>query len=258
MKKITKALLILMMGLLMFGCFGDDDDDEVSKTDLAAAITTAQALHDSKTEGTEPGNVAVGAKATFQTVITAAKVVNDKEDATQDAVDAEVAALATATTAFNATIVPSENTGTDLVNQDFAGTLSSDWTKWQEGGAVDFSIVDGALSMNVTAVHASNTYDPKVLLGNINFVTGTEYTVSLKAKSTVARDIKINIGRSLDADPWFVAYKTDAETISLTTEMQTFTFTFTCNDTGNLPGLFIFELGAGALATITVDDILIK
>jgi hypothetical protein len=71
-------------------------------TALNALIAEAQALHDSAEEGTQPGNYAVGSKATLQAAIDA--VVVTEEDG-QLAIDAAFATLNAALNAFKAGLV---------------------------------------------------------------------------------------------------------------------------------------------------------
>lgn len=137
MKKIKSGLLtlILMMASLTFifvSCDKDDDDAVVDKTELDAAITAADALIESTTEGTADGQYLPGSKADFQLVIDAAEVVYANVNATQTDVDNTVIALDAATDAYNDNIVSAiapddliahwtfdEGTGTTVA--DFSG-----------------------------------------------------------------------------------------------------------------------------------------
>lgn len=73
----------------------------VSKTNLASAITAAQAKHDAAVEGTLNGQYKAGSKSPFQTAINAAKAVNTDACVLQAAVDAALTALNTAETNFD-------------------------------------------------------------------------------------------------------------------------------------------------------------
>lgn len=77
----------------------------VDKTALATAISDAEALIGSKTVGEVVGNVPQAAVDAFQSVIDAAIRVNTNTAATQDKIDAQVAALAEATAAFNNAVI---------------------------------------------------------------------------------------------------------------------------------------------------------
>ena len=68
---------------------------------LTKAISDATTLIGSKKVAAANGNVPKGAKDYFQILITVAEKVNENVAASQSEVDAQVAALATATTTFN-------------------------------------------------------------------------------------------------------------------------------------------------------------
>jgi len=73
----------------------------VDKTALIAAISDATTLLESKTVGAANGNVPKGAKDYFQILISVAEKINENKESTQLEVDAQVTAIATATTIFN-------------------------------------------------------------------------------------------------------------------------------------------------------------
>jgi hypothetical protein len=75
------------------------------KAALVTAIDNATALIESKTVGTAVGNVSQTAADALQSVIDAATAVNINKASTQPEVDAQVAALTTATTNFNNAII---------------------------------------------------------------------------------------------------------------------------------------------------------
>jgi len=72
---------------------------------LVAAISDAEALIESKTVGTEVGNVPQVAKDTLQSAVTTASAISIDIAATQADADAQIAALATATTNFNNAVI---------------------------------------------------------------------------------------------------------------------------------------------------------
>jgi len=76
-----------------------------NKTVLTNAISTATTLLESKTVGIEVENVPKVAKTAFQSLIDAATAVNTNAEATQAEVDAQVVAIATATTNFNDAVI---------------------------------------------------------------------------------------------------------------------------------------------------------
>jgi len=72
---------------------------------LVAAINDATILIGSKTVGAAIGNVPQGAKDAFQSEITIATVISTDATATQEEADAQIIALATATTNFNNAVI---------------------------------------------------------------------------------------------------------------------------------------------------------
>lgn len=81
---------------------------KVEKGTLTIAINVATALLNSKTIGTEVGNVPQAAHDAFNAVIEAASTVAADTNATQAAVDSAVIALKKATTIFNRSVIPNQ------------------------------------------------------------------------------------------------------------------------------------------------------
>ncbi len=71
---------------------------------LSRVITNAQNKYNNATEGTSPGNYAVGSKATLLSAINAASLLTSSD--AQSTVDAMVTTLNTAITTFDAAVVP--------------------------------------------------------------------------------------------------------------------------------------------------------
>ncbi len=150
MKKIKLGLLtvILIMGstLVFVNCSKDDDEVKVTKTELQAAITAADALIASTTEGTAEGQYLPGSKVAFMAIIIAAEVVNGNPAATQTDVDNTVIALAAATVAYNDNIV-------EAIAPD---ALMGHWT-FDEGAGTTLSDFSGN-SFNGTLMDGSSTW----------------------------------------------------------------------------------------------------
>ncbi len=95
--------------------------------------------------------------------------------------------------------------------------------------------------------------------GSIQFVAGETYRVTFDAKASIAGDFALQIGSSI---PSWVAYH--SETLSVTTDMQTFTVDFTLDAAGDFtsPAQFKLELGnlfAGAqTGQFVLDNVLIQ
>lgn len=145
----TVILLMVASTFMLDSCKKDKDEDVVVKTALETAITNANALLASTSEGFADGQYLPGSQATFQAVITAAQVVFNDDNATQTEVDNTVIALAAATVAYNANIVAaiapealvghwtfddgSGTTLTDYSGNEFDGTLMDGSATWLGG-----------------------------------------------------------------------------------------------------------------------------
>ena len=78
----------------------------VDKSELIAAINSAQDAYDNAVEGNDPGQYPASAKEAFLTAINAANLVYANPDATQTEVNNEVEALAEAKAIFDASVIP--------------------------------------------------------------------------------------------------------------------------------------------------------
>ncbi|HEY8804144.1 MAG TPA: glycoside hydrolase family 30 beta sandwich domain-containing protein, partial [Clostridium sp.] len=91
----------------------------VDKTALTTAIGNATTLLGSKIVGVAVGNIPQAAKDAFQSAITAATAVNANTSATKADVDAQVAALETATTNFNSAVIVAPESVKSVWYQNF-------------------------------------------------------------------------------------------------------------------------------------------
>lgn len=148
----------------------------------------------------------------------------------------------------------SNNTSNLITNGDFASALGSEWETWGEGGNISLAIENEELVADVTSVHPDNTYDPKVFQAGIDLEDGADYVLSFDARADIARDITVNIGEQLDADPWFNIVGGD-HIKSLTTGMQTYTIEFTADMSTASSADIIFELGTGDATTYYIDNV---
>ena len=135
-----------------------------------------------------------------------------------------------------------------VMNPGFDMTGWSTWAQnWGAVGGISTEIVNGELVVDVTAIGESN-WSVQLFQEGIALVPGTEYTITFDAKSSVARDINLVLITDVE----------NRETFSLTTEMTTYTFTFTYNGSATT-GKIDFEFGvigtAPVPAVITLDNI---
>ncbi len=88
---------------------------EVDKTQLIAAISSAETIYDNATVGTQPGQYPQAAKDTFRAAIDAAIAIRDNTDATQAQVDDEVTALNNAVQTFQASVITEPDVNKDAL-----------------------------------------------------------------------------------------------------------------------------------------------
>ncbi len=139
-----------------------------------------------------------------------------------------------------------------VVNGDFENTGWNLWFQdWDEGNGLanaTYEIVDGEMVVTIGALGDHN-WSVQFFQEGISIAEGTEYTITFDAKADSPRDINLKFIDANNDEFLYVA--------SLTTEMQTFTYTFTYDGTAE-SGKIDFELGVIGDATagvITFDNI---
>lgn len=161
---------------------------------------------------------------------------------------------------------PEQVEGQMLINPDFsAGT--GGWTDpavnyVADGAAMEITAEDGALKVDVVA--GSNVYTPRFGQMNVPFENGKTYEITFKAKSSVEKEINLQVGELLTSAPWFTDFKPGlAISKVITTEWATYSYKFTMNQPEeNTRGGILFELGTfggqKVDATLWFDDITIE
>jgi cytochrome c oxidase assembly protein Cox11 len=168
---------------------------------------------------------------------------------------AKVMFLLGKTSAFAASTVTIDDVVLSVLVQDeLVKNPEFDQTGWGthvhiwDGATADatFEIINGEMVIDIANVSSTN-WHIQLFQDGITLVPGTEYTITFKAKASVARDINVVL----------IAGAEYRQTVSLTTEMQTFSYTFTYDGTATTGKLdFEFGLINGATAGIvTLDDI---
>jgi hypothetical protein len=136
--------------------------------------------------------------------------------------------------------------GTELVTNGNFQAGSASWLN-ADAAITSYFAVDVASAGDVWSVN----------LSQVMTLTGaTSYDVSFKAKGSVARDMVAGLG--LNANPYSAA----TETVSLTTEWTTFTYTITTTTTdgvdfGDTNSRVLFDMG-GAVGQVWIDDVSVK
>ncbi|WP_440906012.1 family 16 glycosylhydrolase [Catenovulum sp. SX2] len=109
-------------------------------------------------------------------------------------------------------------------------------------------VTEGANSFyQVDVTAAGNPWD--VNISQVMTITpGATYTVSFQAKSDRARTMLVGLG--LNHDPW----TNITETVSLTTDWQTFTYDIVADGFGDDNSRVLFDMGA-EIGVVSIDDV---
>lgn len=127
-----------------------------------------------------------------------------------------------------------------------------------EGAAMTLSNDAGTLKAEVTP--GPQFFTPRFGQMGIPFENGKTYEVSFDAKSTVEKEIALQVGELLTAAPWFNDFLPTAENIlyrTITTDWDTYSYKFTMTQ-DNQDGGILFGLGkigdASIAATLHFDN----
>lgn len=123
--------------------------------------------------------------------------------------------------------------------------------QWSGIGEGSLSTENGELKVEISKT-GDQSYSPQFFQEGLFFEEGQTYVVSFDARTSQNRKIIVNIGKALQADPWFIQY-VDSQTFDLTTEMKTYRFQFTMNQPTYHNGKIVFELGRIAGESIPAD-----
>jgi hypothetical protein len=185
----------------------------VDKSTLATAITNANTLITSLTVGTAVGDVSSTDAATFQAAITAAQVVDSSTTAVQADVNAQVLALATATTNFNSAVITvAPDTDATLSNLDVDGTTVVGFTPTTTTYSVVLptgttavpTVTATATDSNATAVVTAATVLPGSTTVLVTAPDGTSqetYTISFTVAAPPSNNTGGGGGNGVDYYP---------------------------------------------------------
>jgi hypothetical protein len=175
----------------------------VDKTALATAITNANTLIGSLTVGTAAGDVSSADAATFQAAITAAQAVDSSTTAVQADVDAQVAALATATTTFNSAVVTvAPDTDATLSNLDVDGTT-----------VVGFAPTTTTYSV---ALLAGTTATPTVTTTATDAANGATAVVTQATSVTGSATVQVTAQDGTTTETYTINFSVAAATMGIT------------------------------------------
>ncbi|WP_088654149.1 family 16 glycosylhydrolase [Geofilum rhodophaeum] len=115
------------------------------------------------------------------------------------------------------------------------------WAMWTGDGGVAQVVYGGDQEAAVSIAEAGwADHSVQLFIDGLTLPDG-DYLLTFKAKALDDRNINVNVGKGLEADPWFVAFM-DQETFALTTQWQSFSHTFTKHNAYN-DGKLVFEMG---------------
>jgi beta-glucanase (GH16 family) len=128
------------------------------------------------------------------------------------------------------------------------------WSGYAQGSV---SAENGELKVAVSQVGGAS-YAAQVYQKDLLFENGSRYTVTFDARADVARKMNVNIGKELSNEPWFINY-VPVQTVDLTSEMKTLSFTFAMNEATYADGKIVFELGnilnGNAATNVYLDNV---
>lgn len=145
---------------------------------------------------------------------------------------------------------PSPKPGTDLlVNGDFSGGATG-WNgpNYQGTGAGTGGIAGGEMKAGVTAA-GTERWNVQLLQGGFALEQGRTYTLSLRAKASVARSIDVSVEH--DGTPWTSHSR---RLLDLSTEMKAYSWTFRMDSAADPAARVSFNLGQ-EIGDVTLDDV---
>jgi hypothetical protein len=163
-------------------------------------------------------------------------------------------------------LAPVAEEGQMLVNPDFEEGVSG-WNDPSvvyiaDGASMTLSEEDGALKAEV--IPGFNFFTPRFGQMNVPFENGKTYEISFDAKSTVEKEIILQVGELLSAAPYFTDFLPAADNLIekvIGTEWATYSFKFTMLQDNPRGGL-IFGLGTvsgqAIAATLYFDNVVIE
>jgi hypothetical protein len=278
MKHYWKGLTITLAALVLAACGTPSSSSQDSSTSALTAITISGA-NDVSIEFDADFNFLTGVTATgnngsnytanltLSSISTAVNTTTGELDTTKTGVHTVQYRVQSGTVVAakfrNVTVEQPESTGGMLVNPDFAlGTAGWDDPSVvyiADGAAMTLSTETGELKAVVTA--GTNIYTPRFGQMNVPFEQGKTYEVSFDARSSVNKQIALQVGELLTAPPYFTDFLPIIENVfyrNITTTMQTYSYQFTMTQ-NNPRGGILFGLGrvnsVSVNATMYFDNI---
>lgn len=149
---------------------------------------------------------------------------------------------------------------TNLVNNgDFEAANSLDSWRFDNSGSSatgELALAAGQLALNNFVLAGNgNTWEGRIVQNTSHVLTdGQTYTVSFDAQAPEATEIRIQVGKLLDAAPWWVSHA-PSEDITITTTMASYNVQFTASNTDSYTMDFLIELGNSVAGNFVFDNI---
>lgn len=139
--------------------------------------------------------------------------------------------------------------GNYLLNGDFSSG-SENWILNVWGGEAAGDVRDGEYEISISSLGSEN-YDIQLVQPGLYLEKGETYRVSFDAYASAEREIEVNV--EMAQDP-FTSYLPQLEYFNLTGEKQTYSFTFTMENSTDVNGRLSLNAGSSS-ENIFIDNV---
>ncbi|NLP04142.1 MAG: T9SS type A sorting domain-containing protein [Fibrobacter sp.] len=145
-----------------------------------------------------------------------------------------------------------DSEGNYVVNGDFSSGTAN-WTLNTWSGSATGGVTGGEYRISISST-ATNNHDIQIVQPGIYLEKGKSYKVTFDAYASSERSIEVNV--EMANSPW-TSYLPELKQFNLTTEKQTFSFTFTMENTTDVNGRLGFNMG-NSTPTVYIDNVSVK
>ncbi|MFW5960123.1 MAG: carbohydrate binding domain-containing protein, partial [Chitinivibrionales bacterium] len=142
--------------------------------------------------------------------------------------------------------------GNYVTNGDFSSD-SDDWTLNVWDGDASGSVVDGEYEISIESIGSEN-HQIQLVQPGLFLENGKTYQVSFDAYAESERELGVNV--EMADDPWD-SYIPEFEYFELTTEKESYSFTFTMEDSTDVNGRLSFNAGS-SVEDLYIDNVAVK
>lgn len=146
---------------------------------------------------------------------------------------------------------PDDN-GNHVLNGDF-GSETGNWTLNVWGGEASGNVINGEYNIYIKSVGNANS-DIQLVQSGLFLENGINYKISFDAYAASNRSLEVNV--EMADDPW-TSYLPELQQIDLTTEKETFSFTFTMTHPTDVNGRIGFNAGNSTEA-VKIDNVAVS